>query len=262
MGIRSFNQTFLDTYNIEKFFAPDKKGGQKSVHFVVIKGEKQVMKLFEGGKDDRFEREMEIYEKYKDIDGIPKIFSISEYHGETVIFEQYIEGDTLLDITEKYSENNSAIKELVKNLFDILTPVWKDKYVHRDLKPENIIIRKNGKPVVIDFGIARDLAASSITGTGRQPGSWKWAAPEQYNGQKDMISYRTDFFSIGVIAYFLFHQCLPFGNRPEDIDAKFKNNEEAINLSAQCDFKNFLEETLRFRPSHRPKNIEDLYKLI
>jgi hypothetical protein len=64
MAIRNFNADFLKHFDIESFFQKEKKGGQKSVHFVNRGGIKQVMKLFDGGKDHRFDREMEIYSKY------------------------------------------------------------------------------------------------------------------------------------------------------------------------------------------------------
>lgn len=263
MGSRGFKTEFLNNYRIESFFQNEKKGGQKAVHFVIIDGEKQVMKIFDGGKDLRFEREMRIYEKYKHIKGIPKVYSISEYEGETVIFEEFIEGDTLEDVVHNYTGNDLKVKQLMHELFSILTPIWKDRYVHRDIKPANIIIRPDGSPVLIDFGIARDLGETSITGTGgSQPGTWKWAAPEQYGGQKDMISYRTDFFSLGVVAYFLYHNQLPFGKRPDEIDAKFKSGDESCSIAAECTLANFFKEAMRFKPSHRPKDIDDLVKLI
>lgn len=262
MSVHSFHPDFLNHYQITDFFQAEKKGGQKSVYFPIQHGKRVVLKLFHGGKDDRFDREMKIYDKYKDMDGIPIVYLIDEYHDEVVVFEEFIEGDTLADIAPKYENNNDRIKELLSDIFHILTPVWKDRFVHRDLKPENIIIRSNGKPVILDFGIARDLDAGSITGTGLQPGTWKWAAPEQYLGQKDMISYRTDFFSIGIIAYYLYYQNLPFGNTADEIDKRFKSNDESFISKDECLLNKFLIEVMKFKPSHRPKDIEDLINFL
>jgi eukaryotic-like serine/threonine-protein kinase len=262
MAIRSFDHNFLNHFGINNFFQKEKKGGQKSVHFIERGGVKQVMKLFDGGKDVRFDREMEIYSKYSDLDGIPKIYEMCEYEGETLIFEQFIEGHTLSDIITTYQGNNDSIGNLLKRIFEILKPIWNGRYVHRDIKPENIIIKPDKTPVVIDFGIARDLDSASITGTGAQPGTWKWAAPEQYAGIKDMISYRTDFFSLGLIAYFLYHQKLPFGNTVMEIDAKFKSGDENFAVDIDCKLTNFLIESLKFKASHRPKDYDDLIKLI
>jgi len=124
MAIRRFDEEFLTKFGIEGFFAKEKKGGQKSVHFVHRKGIKQVLKLVDGGRDERFEGEMEIYDKFKHLKGIPKVFEIVEHDDEVVVFEQFVEGDTLSDILTKYQKDNVAIKELMSNLFLILKPIW------------------------------------------------------------------------------------------------------------------------------------------
>jgi serine/threonine-protein kinase len=262
-GISDLTSDFKNHYSITGFFKGEKKGGQKSVHFVIRDNKNQVLKIFPGGADERFKREMKIHEEFKDCDGIPKIFEVDEYHGETLLFEEFIEGEALEDIVSSYKGQNDKIKALISDLFVIMSPVWVKNFVHRDIKPANIIIRPNSKPVVLDFGIARDLSDSSITGTGGlQPGTWKWAAPEQYYGLKEMISYRTDFFSLGVLVFYLYHNVLPFGKSPEDIDAKFKSGDESFPIAEACCLKEFLKETMRFRVAERPRNIDDLYKLI
>lgn len=262
MAIKSFDRDFLVHYNIENFFSPEKKGGQKFVHFPVIGGIKQVMKIYEGGKDERFDLEMNIYEKFKGYPGLPVISKIDEYHGELIVFEEYIEGDTLADIISSYVGDADKIRKLLIGICDIMAPIWKGRYVHRDLKPENIMIRKDGSPVVLDFGIARDLDGSTITATGIQPGTWKWATPEQYAGKKDMISYRTDFFSLGVIAYYLYHNSMPFGDTANAINIKFKSGDENFPLDNSCPLKKYLQESMRFSIAQRPRLVEDLIALI
>ena len=262
MSVRSINPEFIKHYKIERFFQTEKKGGQKTVFFPIIDGKPIVLKLFASGKDDRFDREMEIYEKFKHLNGIPKIIGTDTYGDDTIVFEEYVEGDTLIDIAAKYAGQGDEINQLLKEVFAIMKPVWEASYVHRDFKPENIIIRKDGKPVIIDFGIARDLTASSITGTGIQPGSWRFASPEQYEGNKDMISYRTDFFSLGALAYFLYHQRLPFGNTPEEIKNRFKAKDEAYAFDPGFPLQNFCTETMKFSPAERPRKIEDLISIL
>lgn len=262
MAIQTFTSDFLQQYEISDFFQGEKKGGQKAVHFPIIKGERQVLKLFPGGKDERFDREMEIYEKFKALNGVPKIISISEYNGEVVLLEEFIEGDTLADIVVNYKGDEKKVNDLMINIFAIMKPIWEAKYVHRDIKPHNIIIRKDGTPVMIDFGIARDLGAASITGTGWQPKSWMFGSPEQYSGDKDKISYRTDFFSLGALAYFLHYQCLPFGSNEAEIGQKFKDKNETFVVDDSFKLKDFCTETMKFSPAERPRLIDDLLNLL
>jgi len=75
--------------------------------------------------------------------------------------------------------------------------------VHRDLKPSNIRVRQDGKPVIIDFGLARHLDMSSLTNTafGAKVGTPKYFAPEQFTGTKRDIDHRTDLYALGVLMY-------------------------------------------------------------
>lgn len=72
--------------------------------------------------------------------------------------------------------------------------------VHRDIKPANIMYRQDGAPVLVDFGLVRDLGRSSLTVTWAMqgPGTPFFAPPEQLNNDKDQINWWSDQFSLGV----------------------------------------------------------------
>jgi eukaryotic-like serine/threonine-protein kinase len=263
MPIHDLNKDFLKVFNISTFFKPEKRGGQKIVHFVETDGKRYAMKLFlASGVDDRTTRELNIYEKFKDLEGIPNIFKIENYEGELVVFEEFIEGDTLLDIAHSYKNQHQKISLLIKSLCEIMKPIWDAEFIHRDIKPANIIIRNSGNPVLLDFGIARDLLDVSITATGLQPLSWQFGSPEQYAGKKSQISYRTDYFSLGAMAYFLYNQSLPFGNSKDEIDYKFNSGNEIFPIEDDCPLKAFFIESMKFSPAERPRLLEDLIKLL
>jgi DivIVA domain-containing protein len=68
--------------------------------------------------------------------------------------------------------------------------------VHRDLKPSNIILAEDG-PRIIDFGLARDGGATSLTSTGTLLGTFPFMSPEQINGQP--VGPRSDVFALGSV---------------------------------------------------------------
>ncbi|HYC85367.1 MAG TPA: protein kinase [Chryseosolibacter sp.] len=238
-------------------------GGQKKVFIVSRKGSKVALKIFIN-YGDREIRELKIYTEFEKTMYVPKIIEQADYEKDKVVFETYIEGDNLDSIGHKFKNDEASVRNLLKQLIAILTPFWNrdPSIVHRDIKPSNIIISTDGQAHVIDFGIARILGEDSITDTtAPQPGSWKFAAPEQYSGKKDLISYRTDFFSLSVLAYFLFYGTLPFGNTIEKIAAAYNMN--PLNFSVtECGLKNFFNGCFRIAPAERPRNTDKLLSLL
>ncbi len=226
------------------------------------KGVKRAIKLFRYGFGERDKRELEFYAKNPYLAGIPKIVQAIQSGNEIAIVEEYVEGECLNDILTSYAKQSDMICKLVKDLVDIMTPIWKERKVHRDLKPLNIIIKSDGMPVILDFGIIKDPADSTITETGFQPNSWQFAAPEQYLGDKHSISYRTDFFSIAIIAYYLFYQELPFGQTKEDIEKQIKSGSLDWKKDKTCKLNRLFLSVFHIDVSHRPRNTEMFVSLI
>jgi serine/threonine protein kinase len=72
--------------------------------------------------------------------------------------------------------------------------------VHRDLKPSNILFRADGRPVIVDFGLAKDLGSDTVlTIHGKLLATPRYMSPEQCMG-KD-VDTRSDLYSLGVIVY-------------------------------------------------------------
>jgi serine/threonine-protein kinase PpkA len=72
--------------------------------------------------------------------------------------------------------------------------------VHRDLKPANILFRADGRPVIVDFGLAKDLAATStLTLAGQMIATPRYMSPEQCLGAP--VDARSDLYSLGAMFY-------------------------------------------------------------
>ena len=248
---------------IEHFKIQDYKhagpSGQKSVFIVKIDDILYALKIIKSA-DERTKREIEIYRKYAGNIGLPTVVRVEEYHGETIILEEYIDGEDLHNIMDQYLGNEDKILQLVYDISLILKPIWEDRYIHRDLKPQNIRIKKDGTPVVLDFGIARALDEETITVAG-QPFTWSYASPEQLLGKKELISYRTDFFCLGIIAYRLFHGGLPFGNTKALVEKKFTARDLELAIDNSLIAK-FYGTVLKYNTSERPGRIETYLKLL
>jgi eukaryotic-like serine/threonine-protein kinase len=251
ISLKKSTMDFLGVEEIHQTFS----GGQKYVFIATCKGVKYAVKLFRFGFGEREKRELNFYKDHIDNQGIPKIINVLSHDGDTIVIEEFIEGKSLQELATTYLKDYGKISKLLYDIADIMEPIWKKGKVHRDLKPANIIVKPDGSPVVIDFGIFKDPEQSTITDTGFQPHSWDFGAPEQLLGKKDQISYRTDFFSLGVIAYFLYYANRPFGATKEEIIITFSTDPLKYYITDDCRLKKYFGAVFKLNASERPRNV-------
>lgn len=182
----ALTQELLNHFQISEYYQAN-PGGQKTVFIVTIDNKNFALKIINVA-DERFEREVKICKEFASNNGIPNIERVEIFGSNTIILEQYIDGNDLSEILPEFFNNEEKVRKILTKVVKILIPIWEARYVHRDLKPQNIRIKSNSEPVVLDFGIARALNDDSITATGGQPLSWLFATPEQYFGKKDLIT--------------------------------------------------------------------------
>jgi serine/threonine protein kinase len=121
----------------------------------------------------------------------------------TYLIEPFLDGGTLLSRIEREGLLQRAdALELGSSLISALAHIAGHDLVHRDLKRENVMFRsQDAEPIIVDFGLVRDLRQTSLTHTWaiRGPGTPLYAPPEQLNNEKDLIDWRSDQFSLGVM---------------------------------------------------------------
>ena len=127
--------------------------------------------------------------------------AFEENNGAPFLVMDYIEGQTLSDylaIKGKLSEAETI--KLLNPIAAALDYAHSEKVIHRDVKPSNIIIRKDGHPFILDFGIAREIQESMTRVTGRTiSGTLLYMSPEQLRGAPPAPAQ--DVYSFAAMAY-------------------------------------------------------------
>ena len=128
------------------------------------------------------------------------IYDIGQAGDQIFISMEYVEGGDLKDrLLSQVFAPIEAI-ELVEKVAAGLAAAHDNGIVHRDVKPGNILFRRDGTPLLSDFGIAKRLSNDSdLTSTGMFVGSPNYMAPEQ--SESGPIDGRADIYSLGVIFY-------------------------------------------------------------
>jgi len=118
---------------------------------------------------------------------------------------EYIDGKPLYEFCD---ENKLGVRErlaIFRNVCSAVDAAHAINVIHRDLKPSNILVKADGKPKLLDFGIAKaldpDLMATDIDPTATQMRLMtpEYAAPEQVSG--DPVTPATDIYSLGIVLY-------------------------------------------------------------
>ncbi|HEU4922246.1 MAG TPA: serine/threonine-protein kinase [Burkholderiales bacterium] len=93
-----------------------------------------------------------------------------------------------------------AALRIASQIAQALDAIHSHGIVHRDLKPANILFRADGRPVIVDFGLARDMRINStLTVAGQFLATPRYMSPEQCLGNS--VDARSDLYSLGAMLY-------------------------------------------------------------
>ena len=167
-----------------------KEDEQKRISIISDNGKKYIQKRI-------YDDKREVYKILQKINhpNIPEIICV-EFDGDTVVTEEYIEGENLGAIIECHKPlSKKDVKTIAKQLASAMEELHNAKIIHRDIKPDNIIIDDNGRLCLIDYDIAR-VFRDDLRRDTELKGTFGYAPIEQYGMMP--TDFKTDIYAFGI----------------------------------------------------------------
>lgn len=197
---------------------------------------------------------------------IIQVFDFDVQDGTSFMVMELLEGDTLRARLNDYRLRGEPMPrgEVLRVLLDVLDGLGyahEAGMIHRDIKPANIMLTRRGETVLTDFGIAQIIGATRHTAAGALMGTLNYVAPEQ--GLEGRSDPRSDLYSVGIVAYEMLTQRIPFdADTPLAILMKHLN--DPLPLPRQVDptipesLERVLLKTLAKNPDDRYQSAAEL----
>ena len=170
----------------------------------------------------RFRREAEMMRELED-PGVCSVYEMGAEGPHIFIVMRYVKGQSLASLIpavargeaeaqgglEQWASSpasEAGVREVVSFIAKAarsLSSAHEFGVIHRDIKPGNLMVNLDGDPVLLDFGLARNVSRKemTLTATGDVFGTPQYMSPEQLRGDRAEVDVRSDVYSLGVTLY-------------------------------------------------------------
>jgi serine/threonine-protein kinase len=213
---------------------------------------------------NRFEREAKILKQLKH-PNIVRLFGAGRTHGMPYFAMEFVQGESLDHaLARRLRFSWEEVVSIGKQVCAALQHAHEKGIIHRDLKPSNLMYLEGGTVKLTDFGIAKDVDLTALTGANSTVGTAAYMSPEQCKGES--ITAKSDLYSLGVVLFELLTGRKPFiAESPVDMFMKHVNEPPprpnwVLRGGNAGEIPTWLEtvvlQMMEKKPEHRPLNAE------
>lgn len=196
--------------------------------------------------------------------GVVRVISVVEANATAYLVMDRVDGETLAQrIAGAKRLDEGAVRSIAGGILDALESIHATGLLHRDVTPRNIMIRRDGKPMLIDFGAAR-MAVGEHSRSMNAVISEGYSPIEQYSSSLRTQGPWTDIYAFGATLYTMLtgqrpasatdrsHAVLQGEPDPIDSAAELSKRGVAAGLSQM------VHACLQIKPKDRPQSISQL----
>jgi FixJ family two-component response regulator/tRNA A-37 threonylcarbamoyl transferase component Bud32 len=244
------------------------EGGMAQVYLAerIHDGMQMVLKVLDPGlRQDatflqRFVREYKLIVAVEN-EHVAHIFDQGFSGEHPYIAMEYLSGGTLAARIQEGITSLTALR-ITSQIAKALDAIHSRDIVHRDLKPQNIMFRDNGRPVIVDFGLAKDLDSNTdLTRQGEVMATPRYMSPEQCMGRT--ADARSDLYSLGAIFYEMLTGRKLWGDEgPAGLVYLHVHGEIPRLPERLAGYQTIIDRLLAKRPEDRFQSARDLFATI
>ena len=242
----------LDTPVAIKEYLPRDYAGRDSDHATVVAHSREDASLFRFGLE-QFLQEARTLARF-DHPNVVRVRSFFEQHGTAYLVMDYLQGVNLAEYlaTQGGRLTEQQAEEIMLPILDALQEVHAKGFLHRDIKPQNIYVTSVGRPILLDFGAARQ--AMGERGRSLSVVVTQGFAPyEQYHRRGEQGPW-TDIYAVAATYYYLLA-----GQAPPDAAERIAVDElaplSALVPDISPNLSQAVMQALSLEPGTRPQDV-------
>lgn len=146
--------------------------------------------------------------------GIVTVYDAGESEGRAYMALTFVDGDTVTDLASRRLMPIEEAIRITTAAADALEHAHGRGVVHRDVTGRNIMVARDGRVIVLDFGLALAVGMTRLTSSETALGTMAYMSPEAISGHS--LDVRTDIYGLGTVLFEALTGAFPFpGDRPE-----------------------------------------------